>query len=158
MAVFCEERDGFLGCYVWHLNFVKIGLQVEVLAYGIANETRIACVWLGEAAYEFWRDMTIMYLWRGATLSMTKWNRRDWSQCLGLDSKAILTQLGNKQDPRKDVSHNLVRKWVDDKNVSLTSQNRWTIFWMWIWIEPRGCVWATLNCDSIQTWGRGALD
>jgi hypothetical protein len=44
MAVFCEERDGFLGCYVWQLNFVKIGLQVEVLAYGIANETRIACV------------------------------------------------------------------------------------------------------------------
>jgi hypothetical protein len=114
MAIFCEERDGFLGCYVWHLNFVKIGLQVEVLAYGIANETRIACVWLGEAAYEFWRDMTIMYLWRGATLSMTKWNRRDWSQlCL---------------------------------------------FWMWIWIESKGCVWATLNCDSVQTWGRGALD
>jgi len=38
MAVFCEERDGFLGCYVWHLNFVKTGLRVDVLACGIANE------------------------------------------------------------------------------------------------------------------------
>ena len=80
------------------------------------------------------------------------------SQCLGLDSKVILTLLGNKQDPREDVSRSLVRKWVDDENVSLTLQNRWISFWMRIWPEPRGCVWATLNCDSVQTWDKGASE
>jgi hypothetical protein len=119
---------------------------------------RTACVWPGEGAYEFWRDMAVMYLWRGAALSMARRDRWDWSQCLGLDSKVILTLLGNKQDPREDVSRSLVRKWVDDENVSLTLQNRWISFWMRIWPEPRGCVWATLNCDSVQTWDKGASE
>lgn len=53
MAVSCEERDGFLGCHILHLNLVKTGLRVDVLACGIANEMWTFWVCLGGVAHDF---------------------------------------------------------------------------------------------------------
>jgi hypothetical protein len=82
------ERIKSLRCCGKHLNFMKTACGWTKLACKIAKVMRIACVWLGEVAYEFWKTWQLcncrevqLFLWSD-DIDGIDLNALGWTQSL----------------------------------------------------------------------------